>query len=127
MDNELLNSLIETVINDKDRVNDYKGFDKLLITLSDDEIEYFLVKCKESLFLNIKLGYLLVDTIPNILKKHVISYTDRLFNNYDESLERISITDPDYDSKTNKLILGRKKVEKFRRIYLNEINDKLNN
>lgn len=127
MDKELLDSLIETVINDEDRVNDYVGFEQLLLTLSNDEIIYFLEGCESHLFLNIKLGYLLVDNIPIILKKHVINYSDKLLNNYEKSLEDISLKDPDYDSKTNKLLLGKSKVEKFRRIYLKEIDEKLNN
>jgi hypothetical protein len=127
MDNELLNSLIETVVNDIDRVNDYKGFDQLLLTLSNDEIIYFMEECKENLFLNVKLGYLLVDTIPVLLKEHVIDYTDRLLDGYDQSLIEVSNGDPEYDSKTNRLILGKTKVERFRKIYLDEINNKLKN
>lgn len=126
MDKELLDSLINTVVNDIDRVNDYIGFDQLLLTLSNEEIKYFLEGCNKDLFLNVKLGYLLVDTIPILLKEHVIDYTDRLLKGYNESLERISLKDPDYDSKTNKLLSGKGKVEKFRRIYLKEIDNKLN-
>ena len=127
MDNELLNSLIETVVNDKDRTNNYIGFDQLLLTLSDEEIKYFLVKCKSSLFLNVKLGYLLVETIPIILKEHVINYVNGLLNDYEQAIMEISNNDPEYNKKIKNLITKRKKVERFQKIYLDEINNKLNN
>jgi hypothetical protein len=79
MDRDLLDSVIKLVTEDKDRVNEYEHFDKLLLTFTEEEIIYFLNCCDEDLFLNDYLFMILVKTIPHLLKDYVEEFVkDRL-------------------------------------------------
>ena len=71
MDKELLDSLIETITEDKGRVNTYNHFDKLLLTLTDEELDYLLDSCDEDLFLNFNLFSILSLTIPKKIKRKI--------------------------------------------------------
>jgi hypothetical protein len=70
MDKELVDNLIKVVLDDKEKTNNYDHLDKLILSLSDEELDYFLNECGEDLFLNYSLSFVLAVTIPKKMKRY---------------------------------------------------------
>ena len=134
MDNELLQSLIELVKTDKERKNTYKDFDKLLITLTEEEIAYFLMNCDEDVFKNHNLCYTLVTTIPKSFGQFVEYYTNynmdmiKVMKKYmDKELKNGEISKKEYKKNLKRYKSEKKDIIKFREKYFNEIDKVLKN
>jgi hypothetical protein len=134
MDNELLQSLIELVKTDKDRKNTYKDFDKLLITLTEEEIAYFLMNCDEDVFKNHNLCHILIRSIPKTFGQFIDYYTNynmdmiHMMKKYmDKELRKGKIGKKDYKKNLKKYKAEKKDIKKFREKYFNEIDKVLKN
>jgi hypothetical protein len=134
MDKELLDSVIKIVTEDKERVNEYDHFDKLLLTLSDEEVIYFLNCCDEDVFLNETLSWMLIKTVPELLKNYLIEFVkDRL--DMVDNMERCinqkfidgEISKSFYDETIKEYQHIRESASKFSTLYLKEIEREINN
>jgi hypothetical protein len=128
MDNELIQILIEIVKSDKEKTNTYNGFDKLLLTLTDDEVQYFLLNCDDDIFKNHNLCHILVTNIPKRFAQFIDYYTNynidmmKMMKKYmDKELKKGEISKKDYKLNLKKYKKDKKHINKFRIKYFNEI------
>ena len=78
MDKQLVDNLLKVILDDKDnKKNTYNHLDSLLLTLSDEEIDYFLDQCDEEVFSNNDLFWVLSTTIPRKMKKHIETFVQK--------------------------------------------------
>ena len=132
MDRDLLDSVIKLVTEDKDRLNEYEHFDKLLLTFTEEEIIYFLNCCDEDLFLNDYLFLILVRTIPDLLKNYVEEFVkDRLdmIDTMEKAVEKKfsdgEINKPLYEETIQEYKHVRESAHKFKVLSLTEIEKEL--
>ena len=125
MDKELLDGLIKVVTEDKERVNIYEHLDKLLLTFTDEELNYFLECCDEDLFLNYNLSLTLAITIPDKMKEYVEAFVENklhIISLMEESLineyRRGRITKDLYEETIKEYAVVRLEAEKFRTFYM---------
>jgi hypothetical protein len=125
MDKELLDGLIKVVIEDKERINVYEHLDKLLLTFTDEEIDYFLDCCDEDLFLNYNLSLTLAMTIPEKMREYVELFVEnklQIINFMEESLineyRRGRISKEIFDETMREYVVVREEAEKFRTSYM---------
>ena len=78
MDKQLIDNLLKVIVDDKDNKNNtYNHLDTLLLTLSDDEINYFLEQCDEGIFSNCDLFVILSTTIPLKMKNFIEKFVQK--------------------------------------------------
>ena len=133
MDKELLDSLINIVAEDKERVNQYKNFDKLLLTFTEEEIMYFLNFCDEDLFLNENLSMVLVKTFPETMKKYVdefikdrLDMIDNMENGLRDKLSNREIDVNLYNETIGEYQNVRQQAHIFKTLYMTEVERQLN-
>lgn len=134
MDTDFLHEMIDIVTNKENYDNKYDNFDKLVLTLNEDEINYFLSKCGIHLFYSVELSQILIDTIPIIYKKHILSYTDKLLENFEEEKFKTielynnnKLSDNHLNIVISRYKTGTNKIKRFRKEYLELLNKKIKN
>ena len=132
MDKQLLDSVIKLITEDQERINTYDHFDKLLLTFTNKEIDYFLESCDEDIFLNYNLFFILSVTIPKKMTEYIEKYIknklqiiDYMENSLKNEFKYDRISKDLYEESMNKYIDVRKKAINFKNLFMNGIN-KLN-
>jgi hypothetical protein len=133
MDKVLLDNLIDIVINDNEIKNTYDNFDKLLLTLSEEEIIYFIIGCGESIFKNINLFTILIEKIPDIFSNHINMFIDNKLKHIEEQKNIIeeeyknkTINQNEYNDFLNKYNIIKNEANQIKFIYIFEILKNLN-
>lgn len=133
MDKQLVDNLIKVVLEDKERINSYNHLDKLLITLNDEELDYFLVGCDEEIFVNYELSLILAKTIPHKMKDFALNFVQsklQVIDFMEESLnneyKHNRISQELYEETIKEYDEVRAEADRFLTLYMNEIDKEIN-
>lgn len=91
MDTVMLDNLVNIVLNDTNNDNEYKNFDKLLNTLSENEVKYFIEQCGEKIFENDTLTLIMWDTHPILFNDYITSFIDKKIKIIDYDLAQLEV------------------------------------
>lgn len=135
MDRQLIDNLLKVISDDiNDKNNTYIHLDSLLLTLSDEEIDYFLEKCDEGIFSNVDLFLVLSTTIPRKMKTFIETYVRKKLDIIDIMEESLKneyshgrISQELYDETIEEYEDIRTQGDMFLKMYLIEIEKELKN
>lgn len=135
MDKQLVDNLLKVISDDiNDKNNTYIHLDSLLLTLSDEEIDYFLEKCDEGIFSNVDLFLVLSTTIPRKMKTFIETYVRKKLDIIDIMEESLKneyshgrISQELYDETIEEYEDIRIQGDMFLKMYMIEIEKELKN
>ena len=133
MDKQLVDNLLKVILDDKEKKdNTYNHLDTLLLTLSNEEIDYFLEQCDEGVFSNYDLFLVLSTTIPKKMKKIIESFVRKklhIINIMEQSLKNEylngRISQELYEETIKEYENVRIEGDKFLKLYLIEIDKEI--
>lgn len=132
MDKQLVDNLIKVVLDDMGHVNSYEHLEDLLLTLTDEDINYFLNSCDEEVFTNFNLSWLLVRTIPLKMKKFAETFVqkkmdaiDMLENSLRKEYSKKRITEELFEETIKEYDNVRAEANAFMLLYMSEIEKEL--
>jgi hypothetical protein len=133
LDKQLVDNLLKVILDDKEKKsNTYNHLDSLLLTLSDEELDYFLEQCDENVFSNYDLFLVLTTVIPKKMKNFVEEFVRKklyIINLMEQSLKNEythgRISKELYDETIAEYEEVRKEGDRFLNLYLAEIDKEL--
>lgn len=133
LDKQLVDNLLKVILDDKEKKsNTYNHLDSLLLTLSDEELDYFLEQCDENVFSNYDLFLVLTTVIPKKMKNFVETFVRKklyIINLMEQSLKTEythgRISKELYDETIAEYEEVRKEGDRFLNLYLAEIDKEL--
>ena len=133
MDKQLVDNLLKVILDDKEKKsNTYNHLDSLLLTLSNEEIDYFLEQCDEGVFSNYDLFLVLSTTIPKKMKNFIETFVRKklyIIDLMEQSLKNEyshgRISQELYDETMKEYEDVRIEGDKFLKLYLIEIDKEL--
>ena len=133
MDKQLVDNLLKVILDDKEKKsNTYNHLDSLLLTLSNEEIDYFLEQCDEGVFSNYDLFLVLSTTIPKKMKNFIETFVRKklyIIDLMEQSLKNEyshgRISQDLYDETMKEYEDVRIEGDKFLKLYLIEIDKEL--
>lgn len=87
----MLDEMVNVVNNDIDNTNEYNGFEKLLKTLSNEEVQYFIEECGYKLFENDKLSLIMWKTHPLQFNDYITNFIDTKLEEINNSLSKLDV------------------------------------
>jgi hypothetical protein len=129
MDKQLVDNLLKVILDDKEeKHNTYDKLDKLLLTMGDEELDYFLEQCDENVFSNYDLFEKLSLTIPQKMMGYVERFVEKklyIVGMMEKSLnnEYLSgrISKELYEETLEEYETVREQGKRFLKMYLDEI------
>lgn len=128
MDTVMLDNLVNIVLNDMNNDNEYKNFDKLLNTFSEEEAKYFIENCGENIFENDTLTLIMWDTHPILFNDYITSFIDKKIKIIDYDLAQLEvrlqnkeISEEEHNQIANSYLIAKSHITELKNNFISNI------